>query len=105
MIFSDEFTRDLFTAGFSEKEVVEILQDEEWDNQKMYTRNIYVPLEKANDLPELRLPKGRSVCETCGGTGEIIVDVYDDDSHTHQPVGVTRCPDCTVSRNREDEED
>ena len=31
------------------------------------------------------------VCDLCGGTGIVNEDVWDEDSHTYQPTGTTKC--------------
>ena len=31
------------------------------------------------------------ICPDCGGTGEVNEDIYDEDSHQWQPVGVKKC--------------
>lgn len=39
-------------------------------------------------------PQSEYDCETCQDTGEVTVDVFDNDSHTYQPTGTGRCHDC-----------
>lgn len=33
-------------------------------------------------------------CEICKDTGEVIVDVWDEDSHLYHPTGTGSCPYC-----------
>lgn len=44
------------------------------------------------------------VCERCGGTGEIIVPVWDGDSQTYHPTGVRECGDCQLAKEEQEYE-
>lgn len=40
---------------------------------------------------EKEIEEMEEVCEFCGGTGEVETDIFDEDSHQYQPVGIKEC--------------